>query len=110
MVALQPFSEDDIKSRFARIANDNGVLHAAGIGHAPRNLVRQFVDHRGGIEFGGGADTQHARETYRRHEVTPAPVGGLHGFLRLLSWRGYAAAGSPPCCLHASRSAVYRRT
>src|SRR5579862_2442414 len=51
MVALGPFGIDHVKSGFAGIANDDGLLCPAGIDWTPWDLVRQFEDDRGGVEL-----------------------------------------------------------
>jgi hypothetical protein len=82
MIAFGPFGIDGIEAGLGRIADNDGVLRPRRVDRAPRNLVRQFVDNGGGIEFGGGADAQHAGERQGHHEVSPEPGHGFHGFLR----------------------------
>src|SRR3984957_2078092 len=78
MIARGPFYVDGIESRLGRIANQDSHLRAFVADRTPLNLVRQFVDHRGGIELGGGADAQHAGESDRNREVSPKPMGDRH--------------------------------
>ena len=81
MVSLGPFVVDDVEAGLGRIAHHHRDLRAGRIDRAPRNLVRQFVDHGGRIEFGGGTDAQHAGERQRQQKIAPKPVGGFHSFL-----------------------------
>lgn len=46
-----------------------------------RDLVRKFMDHGRGIEFGGRADAKHAGQGKRHHQTVPKTVGCFHGFL-----------------------------
>src|SRR5216683_5615726 len=82
MVALGPFGVDGIEAGLGRVAYNDGVLRAASVDRAPRNLVRQLVDHRGWIEFCRRTDAKHAGKAYRHRHVSPKPVCGLHDFLQ----------------------------
>jgi hypothetical protein len=55
------------------------VQSARGVHRAPRNLIRQFIDDGGGIEFGGRSDADHAGQRQRRHEISPKTDFRLHG-------------------------------
>jgi hypothetical protein len=78
MIALGPLVVDHVEAGFCGISHDNSALRAGSVDRAPGNLVRQFVDDGGRIEFCRGRDAQHAGESQRRHEVSPGPGCHLH--------------------------------
>src|ERR1700738_1283184 len=84
IIACEPFVQNDIEARLFRIADQ--YRSAAATGTRPRDLIRQFVDHRRRVKLAGPArgraQHENADADRRAREDKLKP----HGVF-------------PPCCL-----------